>query len=61
VALASYGRAEDRLRTLRAGFQIHVAKPVGALELATVVASLATRSPRRTAAGARGPGGEGAS
>jgi CheY-like chemotaxis protein/nitrogen-specific signal transduction histidine kinase len=59
VALASYGRAEDRLRTLRAGFQIHVAKPVPALELATVVASLATRSPRRTASGARGPAGNG--
>jgi nitrogen-specific signal transduction histidine kinase/CheY-like chemotaxis protein len=59
VALASYGRAEDRLRTLRAGFQIHVAKPAPALELATVVASLATRSPRRTASGARGPAGNG--
>ena len=58
VAVASYGRAEDRLRTLRAGFQIHVAKPVADLELATVVASLATRSPRRTGSGARGPAGE---
>jgi len=58
VAVASYGRAEDRLRTLRAGFQIHVAKPVAALELATVVASLATRAPRRAGSGARGPAGE---
>jgi nitrogen-specific signal transduction histidine kinase/CheY-like chemotaxis protein len=59
VALASYGRAEDRLRTLRAGFQIHVAKPAAAAELATVVASLATRSPRRTVSGARRPAGAG--
>jgi CheY-like chemotaxis protein/nitrogen-specific signal transduction histidine kinase len=59
VALASYGRAEDRLHTLRAGFQIHVAKPVPVPELATVVASLAARSPRRTASGARGPAGNG--
>jgi nitrogen-specific signal transduction histidine kinase/CheY-like chemotaxis protein len=59
VALASYGRAEDRLRTLRAGFQIRVAKSAAAAELATVVASLATRSPRRTVSGARRPAGAG--
>ena len=44
VALTAYGRAQDRLRTLRAGFQIHVSKPVRPLELATVVASLGSRS-----------------
>jgi len=56
VAITSYGRAEDRLRTLRAGFQIHVTKPVPPLELATVVASLASRS-QRLAPG-RGSGAE---
>jgi len=44
VALTAYGRAQDRLRTLRAGFQFHVSKPVPPLELATVVASLGSRS-----------------
>jgi CheY-like chemotaxis protein len=33
VALTAYGRSEDRLRTLRAGFQMHVAKPVEPTEL----------------------------
>ena len=40
------GRPEDRLRTLRAGFQIHVTKPVPPLELATVMARLGARLQR---------------
>jgi CheY-like chemotaxis protein len=32
-----------RLRALRAGFQLHLAKPVQPSELVTVVASLAAR------------------
>jgi len=40
VALTAYGRTEDRLRALRAGFQLHVAKPVQLSELAVVVTSL---------------------
>ena len=43
VALTAYARVEDRLRALSAGFQMHVAKPVEPLELATVVASFAWR------------------
>jgi len=43
VALTAYARAEDRLRALAAGFQIHVAKPVQPEELVTVVASVAGR------------------
>jgi CheY-like chemotaxis protein/nitrogen-specific signal transduction histidine kinase len=43
VALSSHSRPEDRLRTLRAGFQIHVAKPAPPRELATVVARLGAR------------------
>jgi nitrogen-specific signal transduction histidine kinase/CheY-like chemotaxis protein len=46
VALTAHGRPEDRLRTLRAGFQIHVTKPVPPRELATVMARLGARSPR---------------
>ena len=43
AALTAYARTEDRLHALRAGFQLHLAKPVQPVELITVVASLATR------------------
>jgi signal transduction histidine kinase/CheY-like chemotaxis protein len=43
LALSAYARTEDRLRALRAGFQLHLAKPVQPSELVTVVASLAAR------------------
>ena len=46
IALTAYGRSEDRLRALRAGFQMHVAKPVEPTELAVIIASLATRRAR---------------
>jgi signal transduction histidine kinase/CheY-like chemotaxis protein len=58
VAVTSQGRAEDRVRTLRAGFQIHVAKPVPPLALAAVVASLATRTPHRRSGAPDPPGRE---
>ncbi|HEX2491183.1 MAG TPA: response regulator, partial [Blastocatellia bacterium] len=43
IALTAYARAEDRLRSLSAGFQIHVTKPVEPVELLTIVASLTGR------------------
>jgi PAS domain S-box-containing protein len=43
VALTAYGRSEDRMRALRAGFQMHVAKPVDPAELAIVITSLIRR------------------
>jgi CheY-like chemotaxis protein len=43
VALTAYARREDRVRTLREGYQIHLAKPVAPDELVTVVASLSGR------------------
>jgi PAS domain S-box-containing protein len=43
AALTAYARAEDRVRALRAGFQMHVPKPVEPAELITVVANLAGR------------------
>jgi signal transduction histidine kinase/ActR/RegA family two-component response regulator len=43
VALTAYARTEDRLRALRAGFQLHLSKPVQPSELVTVVASMAER------------------
>jgi PAS domain S-box-containing protein len=46
AALTSYGRLEDRMRALSAGFQLHAAKPVEPAELVAVVASLAGKSAR---------------
>jgi CheY-like chemotaxis protein len=43
IAVTAYGRIEDRLRTLSAGFSMHVPKPVDPAELTTIVASLAGR------------------
>jgi CheY-like chemotaxis protein len=41
VALTAYARAEDRLRALSAGYQMHLSKPVNRVELSAVVAKLA--------------------
>ena len=43
LALSAYGRLEDRVRSLMAGFNFHVSKPVDPRELVTIVASLAGR------------------
>ena len=47
VALSALGRAEDRVSSLEAGFQVHLAKPVAPAELVAAVASLAGRTPTR--------------
>ncbi|HKQ72714.1 MAG TPA: PAS domain S-box protein [Blastocatellia bacterium] len=44
VALTAYARSEDRLQALRAGFQMHVPKPVDEAELTTVIAALIGRN-----------------
>jgi CheY-like chemotaxis protein len=44
VALTAFAREEDRTRTLDAGFQMHLPKPVEPTELVAVVANLAARS-----------------
>jgi PAS domain S-box-containing protein len=43
LALTAYARTEDRVRAISEGYQLHLAKPVDRVELATVVASLANR------------------
>jgi signal transduction histidine kinase/CheY-like chemotaxis protein len=43
VALTAYGRVQDRLRALDAGFTVHLTKPVDPSELASVVASVAAQ------------------
>jgi CheY-like chemotaxis protein len=42
VAVTAYVGEEHERRALAAGFQVHVAKPVGADELVTLVRRLAT-------------------
>ncbi|HKO60057.1 MAG TPA: ATP-binding protein, partial [Pyrinomonadaceae bacterium] len=43
IALTAYARIQDRMRAVLAGYSTHIAKPVEANELITVVASLAGR------------------
>src|SRR5262249_28838074 len=43
IALTAYARAEDRVRALSAGYQVHVAKPVDPFEFTLVVAGQAAR------------------
>ncbi len=43
IALTAYARADDRVKAIRAGFQLHVPKPVEPGELLTMVASLGGR------------------
>jgi CheY-like chemotaxis protein len=45
AALTAYVRAEDRVKVLRSGFQLHVSKPLEPNELVAVVANLAGRRP----------------
>jgi PAS domain S-box-containing protein len=44
LALTAYGRSEDRIRVLAAGFNLHLAKPVDPTELVLSVASLVGRT-----------------
>lgn len=44
IALTAYTRIEDRLQALRAGYDMHVPKPVELAELCAVAASVARRS-----------------
>jgi signal transduction histidine kinase/ActR/RegA family two-component response regulator len=46
VALTAYGRTQDRMQSLTAGYSMHVPKPVDPGELTTIIASLATRPSR---------------
>jgi CheY-like chemotaxis protein len=43
IALTAYARTEDRLQALRAGYHMHVPKPVELTELVAIVASLVRR------------------
>src|SRR5262245_45451560 len=45
VALTAYAGAEDRMRALIAGYQVHIAKPIDPLELALVVSGVVRAFP----------------
>lgn len=46
IALTAYARSEDRMRSVLAGYHMHMAKPVEPAELITMIASLAGRTQR---------------
>jgi CheY-like chemotaxis protein len=41
IALTAYARTEDRVKSIEAGFQMHLAKPVEPVELLAMVTALA--------------------
>ena len=43
AALTAYARSEDRAKTLQGGFEMHLAKPIDPVELASAVKALARR------------------
>ncbi len=43
AALTAYARSEDRVKALKAGFQIHLAKPIDPAELVATIAALVKR------------------
>jgi CheY-like chemotaxis protein len=44
IALTAYTRTEDRIRVIAEGFQMYIAKPADAVELLTMVESLAKQA-----------------
>ncbi len=44
IALTAFARSEDRQKALRAGFQLHLVKPVDAAELSAAIAALLGRT-----------------
>ena len=45
IAVTAYGRTQDRMLSLTAGYSMHVPKPVDPGEFTTIIASVAGRSP----------------
>ena len=40
AALTAYARSDDRVKALRSGFHIHLAKPIDPAELVTTIGTL---------------------
>jgi CheY-like chemotaxis protein len=47
IALTAFARAEDRQRSIEAGFQLHLSKPVHAREIIHAIAALVPLSPKQ--------------
>jgi CheY-like chemotaxis protein len=45
IALTAFARDEDRQRTIQAGFQAHLAKPVDPLELVSAISVVLASPP----------------
>jgi CheY-like chemotaxis protein len=43
IALSAYVQAEDRIKAIQSGFQLHLSKPIEPLQVVTMVRSLARR------------------
>jgi CheY-like chemotaxis protein len=48
LALTGYARPEDRSRLLRAGYRLHLAKPVEMAELVAAILNLAAQQPKKS-------------
>ena len=44
IAVTAFARSEDRMRTMIAGYNLHLSKPVEPSELIVAIASLAGRT-----------------
>jgi PAS domain S-box-containing protein len=47
IALTGYGRPEDRLQLLAAGYQVHLSKPVELIQLVDSIANLTSRDEKK--------------
>jgi signal transduction histidine kinase len=47
IALTAYARPEERAKALKAGFQVHIAKPIDAAKLVAVIAHMLKRDDSR--------------
>lgn len=55
IALTAYARVEDRTRSLLAGYQAHLSKPIETAELVAMIAALAGRTGPSSQTEAREP------
>ena len=47
IALTGYGRPEDRLKLLAAGYQVHLSKPVEMRQLVDSIASITNQDEKK--------------
>ena len=47
IALTGYGRPEDRVQLLAAGYQVHLSKPVELMQLVDSIANLTSQDKKK--------------